>query len=192
MEKNESDCGARWSKKIEMAKVGKAARARLHVWALCAHALGTAVLRELAAGEAGVVAGPVRGSGAPSGWLSSWLAVQFVGAAHMLIQARPPDTQGHSIRRRQWEARRHSRAARPLPSSWYKAGLAGGRAGYCSGVWPDLLIWGWPGTLGRILMSAAKIDALKLCRALRKGLADSAGRCSPEQVFQTCGVCSLS
>ena len=69
MEKNESDCGARWSKKIEMAKVGKAARARLHVWALCAHALGTAVLRELAAGEAGVVAGPVRGSGAPSGSL---------------------------------------------------------------------------------------------------------------------------
>ena len=69
MEKNESDCGARWSKKIEMAKVGKAARARLHVWALCAHALGTAVLRELVAGEAGVVAGPVRGSGAPSGSL---------------------------------------------------------------------------------------------------------------------------
>ena len=108
MEKNESDCGARWSKKIEMAKVGKAARARLHVWALCAHALGTAVLRELAAGEAGVVAGPVRGSGAPSERLS-WLAVPLsVPRTCSFKPAHRIHKEGHFIRRRQWEARQHS------------------------------------------------------------------------------------
>ena len=125
------------------------ARARLHVCTLAVHALGTAALRELATGEAGV-AEPVRGSGAPSGSLAGGA---IIGAAH--AQAHPSDTQGHSIRRRHGSTAEQRARLLPFSWYWYKAGLVGGRAGYCSGFWPDLLIWGWPGTLGRILMSAA-------------------------------------